>query len=391
MGHQMIARQPTNINYGSPQLQTSLSQPMLRKMLLLCFTSLIMAEVTLVAGMEGIKAGAKFSTSDLKPEHTASYDIKAGKAQEKIMGPTSKGNEKVGYAYPYYAPASPPIPVYQPERKSSLGRLASKLKNYYFSFKMEFERFCSFKWLKDLFRTNHHNNYPPPVFYPIYHLQPPFRPHYHHAQFPEPAWGEPLHSNIHHHAGQENEVFSPSDSSVQSTDRKIKEVVEKLRGTKVTAEIPSKNYWTPVEHLPEHYRTTDYIKEKNGLFRALAHFAYEDQEQYGRVRDELIAYIAKHPGQFEKYLTKKGEHDSIEVDDHLYRLSNGESIDGAELAAFSELYKLNLVVVSKKGDSVAAHQHVVDPSNNEFSGVILQDGHYQLLTHSKNPTIKIKS
>ncbi|KAA1107719.1 hypothetical protein PGTUg99_007565 [Puccinia graminis f. sp. tritici] len=158
MGHQMIARQPTNINYGSPQLQTDFSQPILRKMLLfICFTSLIMAEVTLVGGMEGIKAGAKFSTSDLKPEHTASYvDVKAGKAQaEKIMaGPTSKGNEKVGYAYPYYAPASPPIPVYQPEPKSSLGRLASKLKNYYFSFKMEFERFCSFKWLKDLFRTS---------------------------------------------------------------------------------------------------------------------------------------------------------------------------------------------------------------------------------------------
>jgi hypothetical protein len=146
-----------------------------------------------------------------------------------------------------------------------------------------------------------------------------------------------------------------------------------------------------VEYLPEHYQTTDYIKEKNGLFRALAHFAYQDQEQYWRVKDELVAYIAKHPGQFDKYLAKKGDQDAIEVDDHLYRLSNGDSIDGAELAAFSELYKLNLVVVSKKGGSVAAHQHVADPSNNEFKGVILQDGHYQLLTHSKNPTIEIKS
>jgi hypothetical protein len=150
-----------NTNYDSPQLQTGFShEPILKiKMLLLvgCLTFLIiMSEVAVVEGMDqAIKAGAKLSTSDPKSEHTASLDIKAGKAQENIMGTaTSKRPEKVGYAYPYYAP-SPPIPVYQPhERKSGLSRLASKLKNYYFSFKMEFERFCSLKWLKDLFRTS---------------------------------------------------------------------------------------------------------------------------------------------------------------------------------------------------------------------------------------------
>ncbi|OAV94022.1 hypothetical protein PTTG_06727 [Puccinia triticina 1-1 BBBD Race 1] len=343
--------------------------------LLGCSITFLMLELGVVQGM-ALKAGA-----ELGPASTA---VKAGHgaagaeetlAETKILQQgldTKNAEPPIGYAYPasslphsYYGS---PIYVHPPPRRYSLHGLFRHLKGLYRSLADRVERTRDWLW-NFLFRQNHQ---PQPYFTtsaPYYHpnYQPPFHPP---VGTPVETLNEVAHSST-----------ALSKPPLISTRPELSEASTALLGTRVEMDVPKTAYVTPVEYLPGSERTDKFIEDRQGLYRAFAHIKLKDQELHEQVRQQLIEHIRNNPEQFSRYLTtNEPNRNTISIDNRLYRLSDAQ-LDGVELAAFADLQKSNVVLVSKTGNTVRVDKHTIDPFKREYKGISVEDGHYELLRY----------
>ncbi|OAV97948.1 hypothetical protein PTTG_12014 [Puccinia triticina 1-1 BBBD Race 1] len=243
-----------------------------------------------------------------------------------------------------------------------------------------------------------------------YHYSPPAPPLYpYKEETPETALATPIETSPPLNAGKENggsslavassgvAQSSPelSKPSVQATGPDIKQATEELRLKTVRLDIPAPECHyvreIDVKYLPGGRQTVDFIKQDHGLFRALAHIASHNQYDPEVFRQELIDHIARHPKRFSTYLTTEGEnHKTFTVRNQLYRLSDGQSVDGVEFAAFSDLHDINVFLVSKIGNTVRAQVRRSVRAYNEYRGIIVEDGHYELFGYKDPPRSSAK-
>ncbi|KAH9470683.1 hypothetical protein Pst134EA_004607 [Puccinia striiformis f. sp. tritici] len=343
-------------------------------------------------GMEGIKAGMQASASTTRAgetyERTASLatDAKAlAKAdsatkksdQELLFSSSTGGNSGHPYpahsystpypAHPYYHSPPPFLPVHQPP-ESSLTRLVNNLKSIYYELRYEFQRLLDFSWMTNLFRPNRHNV--------------PNQPH--------AMWGPPIYTNYHvpynpvgqGHDGRFHGSYPSSHSMAWdlSLGPHGKEILDSMRPLSITATVPESTRWKPIKYLPGHFKTDGLIKngKKRNMYRAFAQLAHKDQRQDYRVEYELRQYIAQNPERFRGYLTSEDAPGAkIYAGGRYYRLWDDKWGNGVEVAAFSELHRVNLLVVSKSSKSVHVHRQLFDQSN-KFHGILLQGDDDQL-------------
>ncbi|KAI9613336.1 hypothetical protein H4Q26_009936 [Puccinia striiformis f. sp. tritici PST-130] len=330
-------------------------------------------------GMEGIKAGMQASASTTRAgetyERTASLatDAKAlAKAdsatkksdQELLFSSSTGGNSGHPYpahsystpypAHPYYHSPPPFLPVHQPP-ESSLTRLVNNLKSIYYELRYEFQRLLDFSWMTNLFRPNRHNV--------------PNQPH--------AMWGPPIYTNYH-------VPYNPVGRAMMDVFTVHIHPVTRWLGI-CRWDLMARKYWTvcapcqsqlPSQSLQDGSPSSIY--QKRNMYRAFAQLAHKDQRQDYRVEYELRQYIAQNPERFRGYLTSEDAPGAkIYAGGRYYRLWDDKWGNGVEVAAFSELHRVNLLVVSKSSKSVHVHRQLFDQSN-KFHGILLQGDDDQL-------------